>query len=261
MPVSLAIHREAAHVTIGYPTLNNGLDLEAVHALTNVVLDCSARDGLRFLVLHGAPEWFCIGASGATLRAAIDRGAAERIALTTSFQKAVEAILGCGLLTVAVIDGLATGAGVDLALACDLRLATPNARFSLLYSKLGLVPDTGFRLLSERLRQGDPLLLYAESPVLRSDALTASGLAEAAPEDATDPERLTAILTRRFRFDAWAFRETKGAAHRARMVQFSQDLVLAAEGQAAALSRPETQQRILRSAALQPSTPVPGVAE
>lgn len=238
-------------VTMAYAETRNGLNAASCSEIIEAFRDVSSDSSARFLVLRGLPGWFCIGGAGEYIEEAIAADLSARPAYTSAVQAVVLALLQCEVLTVALVDGLAAGAGVDMMCACDLALAAGAARVSLLYGKLGLVPDTGFRLLERRLSGRDPLLTYAECQVLKPDAIVRSGLAEAAPAEAEDDARFARHLAQRFRHDRDAFAAAKRLRNAALLDGFERELELAAHSQALALERPSTRHQIGRSAGLQ----------
>lgn len=128
------IHTEArghvAVVTIDRRERRNAVDHAALDALVTALDGCD--DGVRSLVLTGAAGHFCAGAD----LSGVENG---------SFSEALDAVLGrlrlAPFVTVAAVDGAALGAGTQLAIACDLRLATPQASFGIPAGRLGLAVD------------------------------------------------------------------------------------------------------------------------
>ena len=118
-------------VTIDRPHRRNALDLATLDALATT-LDSTASD-VRVLVVTGAGGHFC---AGADLRGVED----DRFVglLTQVLVRLGEA----PYVTIAAVDGAALGAGTQLAVACDLRVATPAASFGIPAGRLGLSVDT-----------------------------------------------------------------------------------------------------------------------
>ncbi|MGH9086204.1 MAG: enoyl-CoA hydratase [Acidimicrobiales bacterium] len=127
------IHREdrglVALVTIDRQERRNALDREALEQL----LDALQTSGeARVIVLTGAGGHFC---SGADLSGVEDHG------FTDLLRQVLAALRDDPRPIIAAIDGAALGAGTQLAVACDLRVATPAARFGVPAAKLGLLVD------------------------------------------------------------------------------------------------------------------------
>ncbi|MET0713010.1 MAG: enoyl-CoA hydratase/isomerase family protein, partial [Jiangellaceae bacterium] len=116
-------------VTINRPERRNALTVEVVDALIDVVRGAEA-DGLRSVVLTGAPPAFCAGGDLPSLSALAQQGSAVATdAIYQSFHGLVRALRDSPLPVVAAVSGPAFGAGLDLALCCDLRIGAADARF------------------------------------------------------------------------------------------------------------------------------------
>ena len=92
----------------------------------------AAEDGVRSLVLTGDADQFCSGA---------DLKELEDLEFTRALRAMLDDLAGLAVPTIAAISGACMGLGMQLALACDLRLATDDARFAVPVAKLGLMVD------------------------------------------------------------------------------------------------------------------------
>jgi len=118
-----------ALMTIDRPERRNALDHEALEQL----LDAHARStAARILVLTGAGGHFCAGA---------DLSGVEDGTFTDLLREVLAALRDDPRPVLAAVEGAALGAGTQLAIACDLRVATPSARFGIPAAKLGLMVD------------------------------------------------------------------------------------------------------------------------
>jgi enoyl-CoA hydratase len=140
MPVRLTRRDEFAVVTLDRPDALNALSSAVLEELS-AAFDDAAACGARALLVTGAGDKaFCAGADIKELMGrslAADKGAAER-------GQAIFAKLDrLPILSIAVVNGYAMGGGLELALACTFRIATPNARLALPEIKLGLIPGYG----------------------------------------------------------------------------------------------------------------------
>lgn len=113
------------------PERRNALDAEACDALT-AALDVHVDAGARVIVVTGAGGHFCAGADLSGVE-----GDDFRVALRRMLDRLVE----IPIPVIAAVEGAALGAGTQVAIAADLRVATPDARFGIPAAKLGLMVD------------------------------------------------------------------------------------------------------------------------
>jgi enoyl-CoA hydratase len=118
-------------VTIDRPQRRNAVDHATLLALVDAQRE-AADGGARVLVLTGAPPAFCAGA---------DLTGVEGGEFVAALVAALRGFTDLGIATIAAIDGPALGAGTQLAIACDLRVATASSVFGIPAAKLGLVVD------------------------------------------------------------------------------------------------------------------------
>jgi enoyl-CoA hydratase len=116
-------------ITIDRPAQRNAVDLAACDAIASQVTT-AVDDGAHVIVLTGAGGHFC---AGAEISAAED----VRVAI----RRVLDTLRAAPIVTIAAIDGAALGAGTQLAVACDLRVATATARLGVPAAKLGLAVD------------------------------------------------------------------------------------------------------------------------
>jgi 2-(1,2-epoxy-1,2-dihydrophenyl)acetyl-CoA isomerase len=126
-------------ITLNRPEVLNALDGTAHQALA-AALEAAREQSVRAVVLTGAGRGFCVGQDLQEFRAGAG-DVAER--LRTLFNRHALAIRTLEKPVLAVVNGVAAGAGLSLALACDLRLASDDASFVPAFVGIGLVPDTG----------------------------------------------------------------------------------------------------------------------
>lgn len=150
-PILLNVADGVATVTLNRPTRANALD-SAACAVLQAALTRAAEPDVRAVVLTGAGTAFCAGQDLAE-RAAIADGAKIDLgdALARNWNPIVVAIRALQKPVIASVNGVATGAGSNLALACDLVVAAHSARFIQPFCRLGLVPDAGGTFLLPRL--------------------------------------------------------------------------------------------------------------
>ena len=128
-----------ATVTLNRPDSLNALNAEMRRELLAAVKSARADDATRVLVLTGAGRGFCAGAD-------LKGGSGERDfrrVLTQEYNPLIAAIRALSKPVVASVNGVAAGAGMSLAFAADIVIASDEARFIPAFSRIGLVPDSG----------------------------------------------------------------------------------------------------------------------
>ena len=135
----------AVWITLNRPAALNALDHPSKAALLAALRDAAADDSVRAVALTGSGRAFCVGEDLRALDAGHreGRGAELTATLTERYEPIVHLLTGMPKPTVACLNGIAAGAGLSLALACDLRLASTAASFTLAFNGIGLVPDAG----------------------------------------------------------------------------------------------------------------------
>ncbi|MCH2674754.1 MAG: enoyl-CoA hydratase-related protein [Dehalococcoidia bacterium] len=138
-----------ARLTINRPDRRNALHDDATDEIGQAIDDVAADDDIRVLVLTGAGDAFCAGGDLNALQGGSDPGmwvSENTDDIRRSFRLAQRMILGIQRMekpVIAMINGVAVGAGFDLACACDIRIASEKARFMVAYVRIGLFPGFG----------------------------------------------------------------------------------------------------------------------
>ena len=130
-----------ATLTLNRPEARNALDLAMREELEAALKELTADEAVRVLVLTGAGGHFCAGGDVKTM--ARRHTATEGRARVEAMNRVILELGNFRAPTVAQVDGFAVGAGCNLALACDLIVASDRARFGEVFAKIGLVPDGG----------------------------------------------------------------------------------------------------------------------
>ncbi|MET9973216.1 enoyl-CoA hydratase/isomerase family protein, partial [Streptomyces sp. NPDC006356] len=125
-------------LTLNRPHLKNAIDADLWEALRTALQDAGADRSVRTVVLTGAGGAFCSGAD-------ISKGVsgAHPLYRMRTLTEVTLLLHELPVPTVAKVTGVAVGAGWNLALGCDLVVATPRARFSQIFARRGLSLDCG----------------------------------------------------------------------------------------------------------------------
>jgi enoyl-CoA hydratase/carnithine racemase len=172
-----ALDGGVATVTFSRPDRLNALTFDVYADLRDLVLELPHRGDARVLVLTGQGRGFCSGGDVEEIIGELQgMSAGELLDFTRMSGAVVKAMRDCPLPIVAAVNGVAAGAGSVLALASDLRLVAHSAKFSFLFTKVGLAgADMGAAYLLPRIvglgRATELLLLGAEIEAARAVAV------------------------------------------------------------------------------------------
>ena len=175
MPVRLERRGDLALATLDRPEALNALSFALVREIS-ARLDEAAASGARGLVVTGAGDRaFCAGADISEL---VDRPPAARRADIERGQRVFDRLANFPVPTLAVVRGFALGGGLELAMACDFRLAAPNARMGLPEIGLGVIPGYGgTQRLPRLVGEGRALELVASGRAVDAEEAERIGLA------------------------------------------------------------------------------------
>lgn len=168
-----------ATITLNRPDSLNALNAEMRRELRTAVRQAGRDATVGAVVLTGAGRGFC---SGADLRGGGGEREFRRV-LRDEYNPLITAIRELPKPVLAAVNGVAAGAGVSLALACDLLYASDEARFIQAFVRIGLVPDSGStRTLVRALgRHRAAQLIFSGAPLSAAEAYDAGLVAEVVP--------------------------------------------------------------------------------
>src|ERR1044071_4285730 len=129
-----------AIVRFNRPKSRNPLSISTLKQLDKTISSLTARADLQAIIFTGAEDVF---ASGADIRELAQLNATSARQFSRSGQRLFQTIADARQITIAAINGYCFGGGLDLALACDLRIASPNATFAHPGARLGIITGWG----------------------------------------------------------------------------------------------------------------------
>ncbi|QIR85488.1 enoyl-CoA hydratase-related protein [Paracoccus sp. AK26] len=178
--IEFAIQDGVATLTLNRPQVMNALSSRMRVEITEAVTTLPAE--ARCLVITGAGRGFC---SGQDLT---DRAAAADLegTLRDEYEPMLRAIRACRAPVIAAVNGVAAGAGANLALAADIAIAAESASFIQAFTRIGLVPDAGGTFVIPRavgMARAMGMMLFAE-PISARQAADWGLIWEALPDDA-----------------------------------------------------------------------------
>jgi 2-(1,2-epoxy-1,2-dihydrophenyl)acetyl-CoA isomerase len=140
-------------LTLQRPDVLNAFDEPLTEALNAALADCAADAAIRAVVITGAGRAFSAGQDLADRVAMIERGGDVHLGneLRRRYHPAIAAIREMRKPVIAAVNGVAAGAGLGIAIACDIRVAASSASFRPAWGKVGLVPDAGSAFFLPRL--------------------------------------------------------------------------------------------------------------
>lgn len=159
----------------------NAINDEMLVGLANILDRIERDDSLKVLLINSEGKCFCAGADIEMLRrwTEHDAGAEEQDAFASKLQRTFGRIAKLSIPTIAAIHGAATGGGLEMALACDLRIVAAEASLGLTEVRLGLLPGAGgTQRLTQLLGRSAALRLMLRGEIFKGDDAKAMGLAE-----------------------------------------------------------------------------------
>ncbi|WP_415919911.1 crotonase/enoyl-CoA hydratase family protein [Tateyamaria sp. SN6-1] len=188
--VTITYDNHIAHVKLTRPDKMNAVDQAMIDAVIAAGLEVTTSDA-RVCVVSGAGKAFCAGIDIGSLGAMIGQDPGTLLmprthgdGTTNQWQEVAMVWARCPIPVIAAVHGVCYGAGMQLALGADIRIAAPDARFAVMEMKWGIVPDMGGMVLLPRLVRSDVLrkLTYTAEPV-SADQAEAWGLVTELAED------------------------------------------------------------------------------
>lgn len=142
-----------AKIVLNRPERLNALNREMEQELTESLAEAHRDEDIRVLVLTGAGRAFCSGGDVSENMVEEYGGSVQNVSDTFHhvYQEIILQLFNLDIPTIGMINGTAVGLGFDLALACDIRIGSENAKFMVAFTKMGLTPAAGGAWLMPRI--------------------------------------------------------------------------------------------------------------
>ncbi len=141
--ILVSVEQGVATITLNRPEKLNALTTEMANKFSQVIQDVRVNDEIKALVITGAGSGFCSGTDLERRLPGAKQETKERWEVISPIGHQLLPLVRLEKPTIAAVNGAAAGLGLSIALACDIRLASENARFTAVWVKRGLIPDGG----------------------------------------------------------------------------------------------------------------------
>ncbi|MDE3236128.1 MAG: enoyl-CoA hydratase/isomerase family protein [Bacteroidota bacterium] len=162
--ILLEVNDNIAFITLNRPEKLNAFNREMALLLQNKLDECASSHAIRCVLIKGAGKAFCAGQDLAEVTDPNGPGM-EKI-LSEHYNPIITRIRNMPKPVIAAVNGVAAGAGANIALACDIVVAIETASFIQAFSKIGLIPDSGGTFFLPRLigfQRASALMMLGES--------------------------------------------------------------------------------------------------
>jgi len=175
----VTLKENIATVTLNRPDKMNALNPEIFHGLTESFAYLASEPAVRAVIMTGAGEHFSAGGDvEKDINPLRSKGVSEFKAYFEPLAALYEGIFNFGKPTIAAINGYALGAGMELALMCDIRIAAENLQMGEFFVRMGLVPETGMCMLPKLVGLGMAKLICMTGDVIDAKEALRIGLVE-----------------------------------------------------------------------------------
>ena len=137
------VNNGIALLTLNRPDRRNSFTLSMIHRWADLLIEANTDETVRVIVVTGAGGAFCAGIDLDELETIELTPQARRNFLTDEVHRVARAVEASDKPIIAAVAGAAVGAGMDMALMCDMRIVAQSAKFAESYVNLGLVPGDG----------------------------------------------------------------------------------------------------------------------
>ena len=148
--ILIKIENQVAYITLNRPDVFNSFNREMALLLQSILDDCEYNNDVRSIVITGNGKAFCAGQDLKEVTSSELNPGFKKI-LEEHYNPIITRIRSINKPIIAAVNGVAAGAGANIALSCDLVVASNKASFIQAFSKIGLIPDSGGTFFLPRL--------------------------------------------------------------------------------------------------------------
>ena len=148
--ILIKIENQVAYITLNRPDVFNSFNREMALLLQSILEDCEYNNEVRSIVITGNGKAFCAGQDLKEVTSSELNPGFKKI-LEEHYNPIITRIRAIHKPIIGAINGVAAGAGANIALSCDLVVASNKASFIQAFSKIGLIPDSGGTFFLPRL--------------------------------------------------------------------------------------------------------------
>ena len=187
---TVLLHKEngVGYITFNRPEKYNSFNGDMLLTLQKHLEDCGNDDAVRCIYITGAGKGFC---AGQDLAAATDPNGLELATIVREhYNPTISLLRNIEKPIIAAVNGVAAGAGANVALACDIVLANESASFIQAFSKIGLIPDSAGTFFLPRLvgMQRAAALMMTADKVSAAEAVAMGMIYKSFPDDVFEAE-------------------------------------------------------------------------
>ena len=172
--IKFEVNNGTAVITINRPQVYNALNVQGKLDIISAIKEANKDASIRSIVLTAEGKAFCSGQDLNDRTVDASKGAVDiGHTIETEWNPLIDAIRSSDKLVIGAIQGVCAGAGLSVALACDMKIAGPGVRFISGFSQIGLAPDAGMSFLLVRQMGYTKALEFAllGKPLLSEDML------------------------------------------------------------------------------------------
>jgi 2-(1,2-epoxy-1,2-dihydrophenyl)acetyl-CoA isomerase len=244
--LNFTISEGIGRIVLNRPERMNAFTFEMIDAWAAALRHCRTDDAVKVVVVTGAGKAFCSGGDIVEMVDRIEEMPEQR--KNEIFQRVQRIPLALEDLdkpVIAVVNGVATGAGMDLALMCDMRFASASARFAETYLKVGLVPGAGgTHFLPRLVGTAKALEMFLTADFVDAEEALRIGIVNRVFPDETLHEEAGKIVAKMAAGPSWATRAIKRAIYQGMRNDLRTNLDLISSHYAVATSLPDHKEAV-----------------